>query len=88
MAAFPNSGQPIKANDELAIGVLPAESPLDLIAFLIGQAIKPAELLSDRDRLLRVAPVGVNDWFEVVLGEELAIGLRIKAGIQGESGPD
>jgi hypothetical protein len=66
---------------------LPPKSPFDLVALPVEGPIEPPKLLSDRDGLLGIAPVGIDHRFHLLVFDRVPIGLRVKSRIEDQSCP-
>ena len=77
--------QPIIADHQLAIRVLPPKGTLDLVALPIQEAIKPPKFLRNLDGLFRMAPMRVDHRFHLLVFDGVPVRLGVKARIQRQS---
>jgi len=84
--AFTDFFEPIIADDQFAVGVLPTKSPFHFVTLLVELTVEPAELASDGDGLLGVSGVRINHRDQPMLFDQGFVLLGIKPGIQGQSG--
>ena len=84
--AFADFFEPIIADDQFAVGVLPTKSAFHFETLSVDLTVEPAELASNGDGLLGVSGVRINHRDKPVFFDEGFVFLGIKPRIQGQSG--
>jgi len=78
--------QPLVADHQFPVGVLPGEGAFHFVAFAVRIPIEPAIQPSDGHGRLRVAAVGADDRNQPLAFDERLIVFGIKPAIQSEAG--
>ena len=77
--------EPIIADHQLTIRVLPSKGPLNLVAPSIAGSVKPPKLPSNGDGLLGIATVRRDHWFPLLGFDRVPIAFGVKSGVSGQS---
>ena len=80
--SFPGFFEPIVADAESAVGILPTKGTFHFIPFSIDCTVEPSELPGKGYRLLCISAVGVHHRDQPIAFDERFVGLGIKAGIK------
>ncbi len=80
--AFTGFFEPIIANNEFAVSILPTKSTFHLVTFAIDLTVKPAELAGNGYGVLGVSGVGINDRDNPMFFDKGFVFFGIKPGIQ------